>query len=168
MFCPRCSESKAGDETVYCTRCGLDLSDLGSFIDETFEARTDTGRGIKQGIVLLALGLLLIPVWMFIGAAFPPDDKLVESSPSTTWPEQVAWIVMWMAFIASALRIAYLLVFERPETRRHGTPILSLNKSEDRYLGSAEAFEAAQPGKWRTTGDLAQTTTRKTRTSGEL
>ena len=168
MFCPRCSESKAGDETVYCTRCGLDLSDLDSFVDENVKARSNTGRGIKQGIILLALGLLLIPVWMFIGAAFPPDDKLVESSPSTTWPEQIAWIVMWMAFIASALRIAYSLVFERSETHRHGQPILSLNKSEDRYLASAETFEAAQPGKWRTTDDLAQTIIRKARTSGDL
>jgi hypothetical protein len=168
MFCPRCSESKASEETVYCTRCGLDLSDLDSFVDETVKARSNTGRGIKQGIILLALGLLLIPVWMFIGAAFPPADKLVESSPSTTWPEQIAWIVMWMAFIGSALRIAYSLVFERSETRRHGQSISSLNKSEDRYLASAEAFEAAQPGKWRTTDDLAQTIIRKTRTSGEL
>ena len=168
MFCPRCSESKAGDQTVFCTRCGLDLSDLGGFVDETVKALSNSRRGIKQGMILLALGLLLIPVWMFIGAAFPPDDKLVESSPSTTWLEQVAWIVMWMAFIASALRIAYSLVFERSETHRDGQPISSLNRSEDRYLTSAEAFEAAQPGKWRTTDDLAQTILRKTRTSGEL
>jgi hypothetical protein len=119
-------------------------------------------------MILLALGLLLIPVWMFIGAAFPPDDKLVESSPSTTWLEQIAWIVMWMAFLASALRIAYSLVFESSETRRHSQPISSLNKSEDRYLGSAATFEAAQPGKWRTTDDLAQTIIGKTRTSGDL
>ena len=167
MFCPRCSESKANDDTVYCTRCGLDLSDL-SIVDETVKARSNTGRGIKKGIILLAIGLLLIPVWMFIGAALPPDDKLVESSPSTTWLEQIAWIVMWMAFIASAIRILYSLVFERSETRPHGQLIPSLNKSEDRYLASAEAFEAAQPGKWRTTDDLAQTVIRQPRTSGEL
>lgn len=168
MFCPRCSESKAGEDTVYCTRCGLDLSDLGSFVDETVKPRSRTGRGIKQGIILLALGLLLIPVWLFIGAAFPPDDKLVESSPSTTWLEQIAWIVMWMAFIASAMSVAYALVLERSETRRHGQPASPLHNPEDRYLSSAEGFQAAQPGKWRTTDDLAQTVIRKTRTSGEL
>ena len=168
MFCPRCSMAKTVEETVYCTSCGLDLRDLGGFVDESVKAPSITERGIKQAMILSALGLLLIPVWMFIGAAFPPDDKLVESSPSTTLLEQIAWIVMWMAFIASALRIAFSIVFERSRTRQHEQPKLLLDKAEDRYLTSADTFTAVQPGKWRTTGDLAQTIIRKTRTSVEL
>src|SRR5688500_8822488 len=102
MFCPKCASPILSESIQFCTKCGF------AFGEPTYRK-----EAIKKSFVLIAIGLLLIPVWMFIGAAFPPDDRLVESSPSTTWPEMVAWILMWMAFIGGAVRLGYAWVFER-------------------------------------------------------
>jgi hypothetical protein len=105
MYCPNCAAEKSLEHARYCSNCGLDL--VGDR-----KAYTEL-KGLRHGIILLVIGLLLIPVWMFVGAAFPADDKLVESAPSTTPVEAIAWIAMWVMFLAGAARIAYSLIFER-------------------------------------------------------
>lgn len=100
---------------------------------------------------MLVIGLVMIPVWMFIGAAFPPDDKLVESSPSTTWPEMVAWILMWIMFIASAARVGCSLVFDSADGRDD-----SKTTKTAPALHSADTFEPVSPGGWRVTNDDLQ------------
>jgi len=94
MFRSKCGQ-QASEGVRYCTRCGEALG------------RTGLGSGVRQRVVLFAVGMILIPVWMFIGAAFPPNDRLAESLPSSTLPEMFAWIGMWVFFIAAAARIAY-------------------------------------------------------------
>ena len=162
MFCPKCAEAKAGDETIFCTRCGFDLSGLETAVMSGGLGDRKLRKGIGQGVKLLMLGLLLIPVWMFIGAAFPPADKFVESSPSTTWAESIAWILMLMAFVAGISRIAYALLFERAadiKTRSIDQPPVR------DALPSGDSFKPAAPGKWKTTDDLVMPVSR---TSGEL
>jgi hypothetical protein len=128
-------------------------------------------NGVQQGTRLILLGMLLIPVWLFIGVVFPPNDRFVEGAPSTTPLEAIAWIMMWMAFIAGAGRIAWAIIFEgdRPSI---GTTINQLRgtlckKKTAKQLPSAESFEAAQPGAWRATDDLFQPVMRS-HGSGEL
>ena len=164
MFCPKCAEAKSGDETIYCTRCGFDLSGIDAVVVSGGLGDRKRRKGIGQGVKPLMLGLLLIPVWMFIGAAFPPADRLVESSPSTTWAEGVAWILMLMAFVAGVSRIAYALLFERAAgiNARPG----SIDQTQVRdALPSGDSFKPAAPGKWKTTDDLLMPVAR---TSGEL
>jgi hypothetical protein len=107
-------------------------------------------------LILATIGLLLIPVWMFIGAAFPAADRFVESHPSTTWPEQIAWIGMWMAFIAAAARLLYALVIEKSSISRVNEceAVRELNMAVA-GLPSADAFQSATAANWRTTNDLA-------------
>jgi hypothetical protein len=150
MFCPNCAEPIAHENIQYCTKCGYE-----------FDGKS-TSAGLRQGFILISIGLLLIPVWMFIGAAFPADDKLVESAPSTTWPEMVAWIAMWMLFIAGAVRIGYSVLIERSAKSR------SISEDDLRELPSADRFEGV-PGRWRsTTRDLGESVVNRPRTSGEL
>ena len=156
MNCPNCREVREREAGQFCRGCGYQF------------AGTEASRsGLKQGFVLIALGLLLIPVWMFIGGAFPADDRLVESAPSTTWPEMIAWILMWVAFLAAATRIAYSMIFESPSGEPH-----TVEEKKDAVRGalsSADSFEAARPGMWRsTTSELLDPIVVKRRTSGEL
>ncbi len=167
MFCPNCSEPKANDETVFCTKCGLDLGGLDAFV------RGDGFRGskrhdaVKQGFVLIMIGVLLIPVWMFIGAAFPPDDRFVESSPSTTWPEMLAWIGMWIFFIAAFARIGYAAIVAGSERADLLTD--KQQQAEPSQLNAGDNFRAAKSGGWReSTADLFEPAHKPQRHSGEL
>lgn len=150
MFCSSC-----GQQTVegvrYCTKCGNELVE-----------RRPT-NGFRHAAVLFALGLILIPVWMFIGAAFPPNDRFVESSPSTTWPEMIAWIAMWVFFVAALARIGYAAIFELTQGRRSEPP-----QSAPSQLNAGDNFRPAQ-GAWReTTTDLFEPAYKPQRNSGEL
>ena len=171
MFCPNCSEPKPLDATKFCKRCGLDLFGLSEFIESgdggsvrDFDRRR---RGLRQASMLFAIGFILIPVWMFIGAGFPANDRIVERAPSTTAAEMLAWIGMWMAFIAAATRVAYALIFEHLQ-------IFSTTSERPRFrkekgpgaLPSADYFRPADPGNWKTSGDLFEKV--KVRHSGEL
>jgi hypothetical protein len=174
MFCPNCSEPKANETTQFCKRCGLDLFGLSEFVESgasdvrTPDAKGKQAKGIRQGVKLLALGLMLIPVWMFIGIIFPPNDRLVESAPSTTALEAIAWIAMWVAFIAGALRIAYAALFEEKRSiSSHRSGVGPANKSAH-GLPSGDAFRPTAPGGWKTTGELFEPVKRTARTSGDL
>lgn len=148
MYCPSCGEAQPN--TKFCTKCGHSLA-----------LRSSAGR---QAFILLALGLLMVPVWMFIGAAFPPADRLVEGSPSTTVGEALAWIAMWVFFLAAFARIAYSLLFER-----NRETISKEQAAEPSQLNAGEDFRPAQAGRWRqTTADLFEPARKPSRTSGDL
>jgi hypothetical protein len=152
MYCSICSEPVSDTSVRYCTRCG-----------HGFVGNDRLKRGLRQGVVLFIIGLILIPVWLFIPMALPPSDKLVESAPSTTVAESLAWIMMWMAFIAAVGRIGYALLFWG------GSPPKPSERSRLAELPSADSFEPApKAGSWRSTKDLVDAGLRKPHTSGDL
>jgi len=128
--------------------------------------RWKSQKGIRQGVTLFSIGLILIPVWMFAGVILPPNDRLVESAPSTTPLEAIAWIAMWMTFIAGALRIAYTIVFENRRSGGFKPPITGSVPGSGGALPSGDYFRPADPGTWKSTDDLFEPV--KRRTSGEL
>ena len=168
MFCPKCSERKAHDNTQYCTKCGLDLTSLNDFVNQGGIRRPTQRKGIERGVQLIVLGILLMPIWLFIGSVFPPDDMLVESSPSSTWLEQLAWIAMWILFIAGSARIVFALAFEAMGVA-HSSPSDAPRflRSDRKGLPDAENFRPADPGIWRTTDEIFEPVVRKS-PSGEL
>lgn len=171
MFCPKCSEPKTNNETIYCTKCGFDLSGMQSVVKKGGLGSSKRLKGIEQGVKLLILGLLLIPVWMFIGAAFPPADRLVEGSPSTTLGEAIAWILMWVAYLAGAARISYAFMFEGVSNHPVGEttiPLLDQGVKPIVALPSGEEFQGVKPGRWKTTDELFEPVMRRPKTSGKL
>jgi len=172
MFCPKCSTPKAEGNTQYCTSCGLDLTGLGDFVQTGSAGGSDARfrKGIRHGVMLLLIGVVLIPVWMFIGPMFPPTDRLVESAPSTTLLEQLFWILMWMSFLAGAARIVYAYAFERGSTANATAAqrIKQVDTVEQRSLPSADYFKPADPGQWRSSEELFEPVLKQQRTSGEL
>jgi len=172
MFCPKCSTTKTRGNSQYCTTCGLDLSGLDDLVESGGLAAASGRRqkGIRQGVMLMLVGVVLIPVWMFIGPMFPPDDRLVESAPSTTLLEQLFWLLMWVAFLAGAARIVYSFVFERTAPAKDGQtrqPQFAAIKDRQR-LPSGDDFRPAEPGAWRSSQDLFEPVARRPRVSGDL
>ena len=168
MYCPNCSEPKAQDNTKYCTKCGFDLRGLDDVVSRGGLGSKSGRTGIENGLRLILLGLMLVPVWLFIGVIFPPDDKFLESSPSTTWLEQIFWIAMWVLFIAGAARIVLSLAFERSANER-GTDSPAIEQEAARHsLPSGEDFRPADPGMWKSTDDFFEPVIKTARTSGEL
>jgi len=173
MFCPNCSEQKANDATQFCKRCGLDLFGLSEFVESGAgdlrkpNKKWKSQKGISQGVSIVSIGLMLIPVWMFAAVILPPSDRLVEDAPSTTPLEAIAWIAMWMALIAGTLRIAYSLFFEGKRSERFSLPSTGSVPGSGGALPSGDYFRPADPGTWKSTDDLFEPV-RKPRTSGEL
>ena len=135
MFCSNCGEAQ-DNRLQFCTKCGSEIG----------PARLS--KASRQAFVLFVLGLLTIPVWAFIGAAFPANDRLVESSPSTTVGESIAWTLMWLFFIAAAARITYAVVFEKASaSAQRGADDQTVRPEQ---LPAGEPFEPAsvKHGQW--------------------
>jgi len=168
MFCPKCSAPKAKGKAQFCTSCGLDLSGLDDLVSS--DGRSAKGsrfeKGIRHGVILLLLGVVLVPVWMFIGPLFPSHDRLVESAPSTTFLEQFFWILMWVSFLAGAARLAYAFAFERAAKSHSGRQGM-VDTDEQRSLPSGDYFKPADPGRWRSSEELFEPVIAR-KTSGEL
>lgn len=171
MFCPKCSTPKVEGNTQYCTSCGLDLAGLSDFVQMSGERGSGARfrKGIRHGVTLLLVGVVLIPVWMFIGPMFPPGDRLVESAPSTTLLEQLFWILMWMSFLAGTARIVYAYAFERVAVKSdRQRKIERVDTEEQRSLPSSDYFKPADPGQWRSSEELFEPILKQRHTSGEL
>jgi hypothetical protein len=140
--------------TQFCTGCGMEMSNVDVLVGT--RGRWPGGKtGVRHGFILLLVGLLLVPVWMFVGAAFPPNDKLIEGSPSTTPAEAIAWILMWVAFMAGVGRIAYSILFENSAGRATEGQRAQGPRSEGApELPPGDDFQPAQAGRWKATDDL--------------
>ena len=167
LYCPSCGKSRTDIATQFCTGCGMDMTGVDRLVENHGSPGWTSQTGIRQGVSLLIVGFLLIPVWMFVGAAFPPADKLVEGSPSTTAAEAIAWILMWVAFLAGAGRIAYSLIFDNRTLRSTKTDRELPRAHRPAALHSADAFQAAEPGRWKVTDELLEPVLNR-RTSGDL
>jgi len=107
---------------------------------------------------------------------FPPNDILVESSPSNTWFEQVSWAVMTTLFLVGILRIIYAFVFEnyfavqKSDSQINSENVQKSFKSSEKHnaLPPSQAAPASNFGKWKTTDDLFEPIFVKQKTSGEL
>ena len=180
MFCPKCAEKQAFEETQFCTKCGFPtngvkmlLQNDGQFGDENMISPKQ--NGIRQGVKLILLSLILFPAFILLSAMFPPDDRLVESSPSSTWFEQIGWAILWTIFLAGAARIVFAMVFERQSSvseiphENFAEKTKHINWGENKNaLPPAQGTPVSDFGKWKTTGDLFEPVYRKQKTSGEL
>src|SRR5918997_1257714 len=75
MYCPKCGQSQVSAEVRFCSRCGFplvvvgDLLATGGVLPARVSGYEDTGvrpvsprrRGVKKGIGLLIISILLIP-----------------------------------------------------------------------------------------------------------
>ena len=180
MFCPKCSERQASEETQFCSKCGFPtkgvkrlLENDGRIGDEN--QTSSKQKGIRQGAKLILLSLILFPAFILLSALFPPNDRLVESSPSSTWFEQIGWAVLWTLFLVGAARIAFAIIFERASSiseipaENLCEKTKQINSNENRNaLPPSLSIPVSGFGNWReTTGKIFEPVARE-KTSGEL
>jgi hypothetical protein len=176
MFCPRCAEKQTVEETQFCSKCGFPTKGVSMLLEkdgkfEYGDKISPRQKGIRQGAKLILLAILLFPAFVFLNAMFPPNDVLVESSPSSTWFEQISLTLLWTVFLAGAARIVYALIFEKnistAESFIENTK--QINQSEVKgALPPSQSIPVSGFGKWKeTTGKIFEPIGRE-KTSGEL
>ncbi|MEO6589761.1 MAG: hypothetical protein ABIP06_10695 [Pyrinomonadaceae bacterium] len=132
-----------------------------------------------MGVKLLLIALILLPVFQILSGLFPPDDRLVESSPSSTWFDFFGNAVLFTLTLSGFARIFYAFVFERSTEsnifKRFNKFGISDDKSVSEISGRqrnvlppTQSVPVPDFGKWKTTGELFEPIFAKSKTSGEL
>lgn len=167
MYCPKCAREIVSAEMEYCPGCGIGLGSVRSAVEGG--NAPGAAKGIRQGVKLILLALVLFPAFVLLSAMFPPNDRLVESSPSSTWFEQIGWAVLWTLALAGAVRIAYAIVFERvTRTVSSGEPLSSKEVNAARTAKGLPEQREVPIGSWKTSGELFEPVFVKKGGSGEL
>lgn len=168
MYCPKCAREIASGEMEYCPNCGFRCREVRSMVENGEPVPATYSRsGISQGVKLLLLALILLPAFIFLNSMFPPNDRLVESSPSNTWFEQIGSAVLWTLALGGVLRILYALVFERVTTTKAKSPAAK-EISSSRTSNALPPQREVPVGQWRTSGEFYEPVFAKRKTSGDL
>lgn len=167
MHCPKCGQLQISEETSFCSRCGLLLSGVAEVVandgqlpgvtSQTGKKRSSARtRGLKQGVFILLLALLLVPLAGMLSIA-------LDSEPF------IAGFFAVLTTMGGFLRIVYALMFESGEPGSAtieqqllaGTKTVLGRKPEQQSLPAATTPDAAvyaspRSGKWMDTNDLAR------------
>ncbi len=174
MHCPKCGQQQISEETRFCSRCGLLLTEIATIVSNeglvpgkvktTSSARS---RGLKQGLFLFLLSILIVPIAAIITVAS-------NSEPF------VAAALMFITVIGGLLRIVYALMFESGEP---GSTTLEQNliantgsiiskRRRKKELAAAPAnsmfYAAPESANWRDTNELVNTPPSVTDTTTKL
>ena len=128
MFCPRCGQQQATDSMRFCSRCGFAMEGTmhvlahGGMLpayqgppgEKTISARR---RGVKQGSLLMLIGVLLVPI-LGIMSGFAPGrlDNVFAF---------FAAVSAVICFVGGPLRMLYAAIFEEGAPPTHFTPQLN-------------------------------------------
>ena len=160
MFCPKCGQETHSETSSFCSRCGylltgtLELFRFGGILPNKPQKNSPRSRGLKQGLFILLLGILLFPLLGILGAFLFRQ------------PPFVAGIVLFLSFAAGLLRIAYALMFEEkyptelPSGAEPQGASLKISGQESpsalppQQTFPAEQYATPSTGRWLDTNDL--------------
>jgi len=85
MYCPKCAQQQVSDNTRFCSRCGLPLSELAKWLagggvlavraeEVPMVSASPRRKGISRGAKLMFLSVVLMP--LFLGLSFLVDDPV--------------------------------------------------------------------------------------------
>ena len=182
MFCPKCASEINSNETKFCSKCGFTIKSVREIVKENKADESEIlqfQKGLRFGAKLLLVALILFPVFQILSGLFPPDDKLVESSPSSTWFDFIGNAVLFVVALSGMARIFYAFVFERSTKSNIFKNFNKSDISDDETmreisarkinaLPSSQSIPVSDFGKWKTTDELFEPIFSKPKTSGEL
>ena len=104
MYCPQCSHQQISDELRFCSRCGFPLDGVAKMVASggtlpTLEeeagklVHSSRRRGVQQGIILIFVSVLLLPLVEVIGRPYHE-------------------ILFFMFLLSGILRALYALAFQ--------------------------------------------------------
>ena len=172
MYCPKCSQTQVSDEVQFCSRCGLPLQSIKQMIlaggkATVRQSKTNEDelaprqKGVRQGVMLMALSVILIPAYILLAALFPANDRLVESAVSDTPFEKISQAILLTLFMLGLARVLYARFFQQGAIPGEGaseTEIPQLKGSASNYaLPQAQSIPVSGFGSWRThRGEMGQ------------
>jgi hypothetical protein len=171
MFCPKCAQQMSDGESRYCSKCGFLTANIPTLIKDGGELGPEPRAGFRQGAKLVLLSLIFLPILILLAPMFPPNDTLIESSPSNTWFEQIGWTIFWTIFLAGVARIFFALVFEGKSSAANLTArgVESLNGvKQNQALPPSQESPASSFGKWKITDELCEPIVAQKKTSGNI
>ena len=182
MYCPKCSQPQVSNDTQFCSRCGLPLHDVKEVVLSDGKTKnrsvSDEGhlsprqKGIRHGVALMLLSLILIPAYILLAALFPAHDRLIEGSPSDTPFEKISQALLFTIFMFGLARVLYAYLFQQGSKVReeHDTDISQMKGSAANYeLPPAQSIPVSGFGSWRTsTGEVVQPRTARKHTTNSL
>ncbi len=104
MYCPQCSQQQISDELRFCSRCGFPLDGVNKLVagggtlpaleeDADKPVGSTRRRGVQQGIILMFVSVLLLPLVEVIGRPYNE-------------------ILLFMFLLGGILRTLYALAFQ--------------------------------------------------------
>jgi len=128
MFCPRCGQQQATDSMRFCSRCGFLLEGAalllahGGMIPqfqpiEGEQKASPRRKGVKQGVLLLLIGAILVPI-LGVFTSFAPGRL-------SNMFEFFLIISAILCFPGGALRMLYAALFEEGAQSRSFAPPVS-------------------------------------------
>jgi len=115
MHCPQCGQQQVSEITRYCSRCGFQLEGVaqllaagGTFpaypLDEGTREKSAKWRGVRQGMILFLIGVLLVPI-MGVFSAFT-GGGLSDGF------QMLAALFALLCFVGGPVRMLYAALFE--------------------------------------------------------
>ena len=161
MYCPKCSQPLSAAELGFCSRCGLPLTGLTQMLangeTKTKCEATPRQKGIRQGVVLISLSVILIPAYILLAALFPANDRLVESAVSDTPFEKISQALLLTLFLLGLARLLYARLFQSAAVPAERTAATQFQDSSINYsLPDAHGTPVSGFGTWRETGEIAK------------
>jgi hypothetical protein len=107
MFCPQCGQKQLSDGARFCSSCGFRLEAVTQLLATNGQAHWEPPqasgprppsprrKGVKQGVMLFSLGILLVPMLAIID-----------------FPEEIVGLAAIICFVGGILRMLYALFFE--------------------------------------------------------
>ena len=129
MYCPRCGQQQATDSMRFCSRCGFSMEGTMQLLahggmlpviqppppgDQTISPRR---RGVKQGAMLMLLGVLLVPI-LGVFAGFAPG-RIANVF------EFFCAISAIVCFLGGPLRMLFAAIFEEGAPPQNFSPQLN-------------------------------------------
>jgi len=137
MYCPKCSQQQVSEQQRFCSRCGFPLSRVADLVaaggaspaHEKESTRRNSPRydGVRQGLILLMLSIVLLPLVDVIG---PPYHEAL----------------VFMFLIAGVARTIYALIFQEGTANQPSdAPELRGSQSARAKLGGGKHGPALPP-----------------------
>jgi hypothetical protein len=129
MHCPQCGQLQVSEVTRFCSRCGFLMDGVAQLLATggilpTYSSTTDGPaersakfRGVRQGMILFLIGVLLVPI-MGVFSAFT-GGFLSEGF------QMLAALFALICFVGGPLRMLYAALFEQ------GAPRLALQPANN-------------------------------------
>ena len=120
MYCPQCGQQQASTEMRFCSRCGFPLAGVvellasggvpGSQAEPQDQEMSPRRKGVKQGVVMMIIGAVLVPILAIINRAYHGPNIFDVLVP----------LAAVICFAGGLMRILYATLFEQgaPSTKQ--------------------------------------------------